>query len=146
MPDGNVAQMWTTTEHHAPPSQLMLTQHLDLWWFALLGYTASTLDTHSKHSPHAPKKQMRFALPQLLSQKHDIPHKFLWFRSACHNECVLLTSLSTNRKKSSWTHVIAALGARMLLTRPKFFSLLDEHHNLQAMFEFTGVTWWWWWW
>ena len=28
----------------------------------------------------------------------------------------------------------------MLLTRPKFFSLLDEHHNLQAMFEFTGVT------
>ena len=27
----------------------------------------------------------------------------------------------------------------MLLTRPKFFSLLDEHHNLQAMFEFTGV-------
>ena len=28
----------------------------------------------------------------------------------------------------------------MLLTRPRFFSLLDEHHNLQAMFEFTGVT------
>ena len=27
----------------------------------------------------------------------------------------------------------------MLLTRPKFFALLDEHHNLQAMFEFTGV-------
>ena len=27
----------------------------------------------------------------------------------------------------------------MLLTRPKFFSLLDEHHNLQAMFGFTGV-------
>ena len=23
--------------------------------------------------------------------------------------------------------------------RPGFFSLLDEHHNLQAMFEFTGV-------
>ena len=63
---------------------------------------------------------MRFALPQLLSQKHDTPHKFLWFRSACHNECVLLISLSTTRKKSSWTHVIAALGARMHLTRPKF--------------------------
>ena len=27
----------------------------------------------------------------------------------------------------------------MLLTRPKFFSLLDEHHNLQAMLEVTGV-------
>ena len=27
----------------------------------------------------------------------------------------------------------------MLLTRPKLFSLLNEHHNLQTMFEFIGM-------